>query len=137
MTEHRTPYDAGNSTQAPSDLLPCGHPRSAVRCADPDAQVDTTCWCGWCEDVDEARNDARRWAKAWKDAARSYRAAYHDTWYNYHEATRQLERTQVEERRRCHDLALEIAASLRNSGIDTEASLAAEQVAAAILEEST
>jgi len=40
-----------------------------------------------------------------------------------------------QERRRCRDLAMEIAASLRNCDIATEASLAAERVAREIMDE--
>ena len=199
MTEHRTPYDAGNSTQAPSDPLPCGHPRAAVRCANPDGKGDTTCWCGWCADVGAARAGAGRWAAVWKRSARANHDAYQDAQLNFQEAMRQydaqqkrackaeaqvlalreilgrvvstadtfsdgedainllaeiaregllvhtpaaldelLERTRKSERRRCHAIAMEIAAQRRAAGdIATDASLAVEQVAAAILEEDT
>jgi hypothetical protein len=39
------------------ELQPCGHPVSAIRC-NPNAPV-TTNWCGWCADIDQARQGQR------------------------------------------------------------------------------
>lgn len=38
-----------------NELMPCGHPRAAVRSSNPGAAL-TTCWCAGCQADAEARN---------------------------------------------------------------------------------
>ena len=104
-------------------------------------------------------DDARRWAKAWKCGFSEYRQAIGE-WRHQYNAQQQRacnaeakarglyaqvealfqenQRLQAEIERlkeQCRDIALRIAAELKNCGINTEGSLAAERIAKEIMGE--